>query len=150
MKNPWVKKQIAQELKERRKALKITGRRVLEELAKIAFSNMQNYIGISDAGEPFLDFSELNPDQAAAIQEITSEVYVEPVPDDGEDVEETLEPQPHGGGLKRRRLQTVNVKRTKFKLAAKTPALELLGKNLKLFHDTEVEHKGKLTVVVDL
>lgn len=152
MKEPWVKAELRRALKERKKRLKLTAERFDQELAKIAFANMQDYITVNDEGDVHLDFSAMDRDQAAAVQEITSEVYLEAAPDaeGDDDVEESLEPQALGGALKRRKLQTVNVKRTKFKLHSKTQALLLVGKRLKLLKDFEVEHSGKVTVVMDL
>jgi phage terminase small subunit len=154
MKDPWVKAEIARYRRERKQRLRLTAESFDEELAKIAFANMQDYITVNGMGDVHLDFSAMDRDQAAAVQEITSEVYVEPAPVSEEDqaetaVSEELEPQPQGGALKRRKLETVNVKRTKFKLHSKVAALELVGKRLCLLKET-VEHSGKVTVVVDL
>ncbi len=41
--------------------------RITRELALLGFANMADYISITPAGEPVLDLSELNRDQAAAI-----------------------------------------------------------------------------------
>lgn len=101
------------------KRLEITKERVLEELAKIGFANMQDYIAISGDGTSFdVDFSKLTREQAAAIQEITVDAT-------------------GGVGDGERR----QVLRTRFKLAEKRGALELMGKYLKLFTD-KVESSG--------
>lgn len=106
-----VKSEVERILAERTKKLNISAEKVLGELAKMAFSNMQDYIRIQN-GEAYIDLSTLTREQAAAIQEITSEVYTEGRGEDARDI-----------------------KRTKFKLAEKRGALELLGKHLKLFTD---------------
>ena len=97
----------------------IAATRVLEELAKLAFANMADYMRVGPGGDPVLDFSKLTRDQAAALVEVTVEDYVD---GRGEDARQ--------------------VRRVKFKLASKLVALELLGKHLGLFKD-RVEHTGK-------
>ena len=101
----------------------ITSARVLEEIARMAFSNMEDYIGVNDGGSPYVDLSVVkgNRQKMAAIQEVTSETYTEREGDD-----------------------FVPVKKTKIKLADKRANLDLLGKYLKVFSegtpspDTEV------------
>jgi phage terminase small subunit len=88
----------------------IEAHRVLVELGKLAFSNMQDFIAVQDDGSAVVDLKNLTRDQSAAIQEITVEEYIE------------------GGGEDAR-----DVKRTKFKLADKRGALQDLAKYLKLF-----------------
>jgi phage terminase small subunit len=79
----------------------------------MGFANMQDYIVINKkTGSASLDFSKLTPNQAAAIQELTTEEFVERT---------TGKPR--------------TVRRTRFKLADKRGALELLGKHKKLFTD---------------
>lgn len=97
--------------------LEITSERVLSELAKLAFSNMGDFVEPNEDGTQLVpNFLGLTREQMAAIQEIK--------------VDETG----GSGDGKRERVQ-----RTSFKLAAKTPNLELLGKHLKLFTE-KIEH----------
>ena len=105
---------------ERAKRLDITADRVLEELSRMAFANMLDYMGVQQNGSAFVDLSKLTREQAAAIQEITVDEYTE------------------GRGEEARQ-----VKRTRFKLADKRGSLELLGKHLKIFTD-KVEHSGQV------
>ncbi|MCK0923723.1 terminase small subunit [Acinetobacter pittii] len=91
---------------------KITQDRVMRELEKIGFSNMLDYITITNEGDPVTDFSTLTRDQAAAISEIVVEEYTEGRGDDAR-----------------------NVKRTKFKLSDKRSALVDMGKHLGMFKD---------------
>lgn len=86
----------------------VTAERVIRELALIGFANMMDYMSL-EGGDARVDFSKLDRDQAAAIQEITVET-----------VGTTTEDKPA-------------IVRTKFKLASKQGALELLGKHLSLF-----------------
>jgi phage terminase small subunit len=93
--------------------LDVKAERVIEELARLAFSNMADYMEIDAEGKPIgLNISKLSRDQAAAIQEISEDTT-------------------GGAGDGERRL----VLRTKFKLADKIKALELLGRHLALFQD---------------
>lgn len=95
---------------ERLARVELTGDMVIAELRKIGFANMQDYMSSTEDGDPFLDFSMLTRDQAAALQEVTVEAYTD---GKGEEAKQ--------------------VKRVKFKLADKRAALVDLGKHLKLF-----------------
>jgi phage terminase small subunit len=118
--NSRVKRLIDQYVTKRASKLEIKADKVLEELARLGFANMHDYIKVQDS-DAYIDFSALTRDQAAAIQEITVEEYTE------------------GKGEDKR-----NIKRTKFKLHDKRGPLELIGKNLKMFTD-KVEHSGEVT-----
>jgi phage terminase small subunit len=102
--------EVAQEARAQRTG--VTADRVVAELAKIGFANMADYLRANPGGDPYLDFSALSRDQAAALQEVTVEDYVE------------------GRGEEKR-----DVKRVKFKLADKRAALVDLGRHLGLFVD---------------
>jgi phage terminase small subunit len=97
----------------------IEATRVLDELAKLAFANMADYMRVGPDGDPVLDFSKLTRDQAAALVEVTVEDYLD------------------GRGEDARK-----VRRVRFKLADKRGALVDLGKHLGLFKD-RVEHSGR-------
>ena len=88
----------------------ITVDRVVRELSLIGFSNMSDFIKVQPDGSAYVDLSGLTRDKAAAISEVTSEVYME---GSGEDAKA--------------------VKRTKFKLSDKRAALVDLGKHLGMF-----------------
>ena len=96
----------------RAKRTEITADSVLKELAKLGFANMQDYIRTTDDGDAFVDLSELDRDQAAAISEVTSEDYLE---GRGEDARQ--------------------IRRTKIKLSDKRAALVDIGKHLGMFID---------------
>lgn len=108
---------------ERAKRLEISADRVLEELALIGFANMGDYMRAGPDGDPFLDFSALTRDQAAALAEVTVEDFKDGRGDDARDV-----------------------RRIKFKLADKRAALVDLGKHLKLFTE-KVEHAGGVRMI---
>lgn len=124
---PDILAEIAEQQSRRLQRLGITADAVLEEIAKIAFSNMLDYVSITPTGEARVDLSKLTREQAAAISEIT--------------VEEFMERTGEGdSGLEK-------VKRTKFKLADKRAALVDLGRHLKLFTEkVKVEGTLKLDI----
>jgi phage terminase small subunit len=119
LRNAKVSKLIDDLTAERAKKLGLTADRVLEELSRMAFSNMLDYVTVKD-GDAYVDLSKLTREQASAIQEITVDEYTE------------------GRGEQARQ-----VKRTRFKLADKRGSLELIGKHLKIFTD-KVEHSGQI------
>ena len=93
--------------------LELTDQKVAEELSRMAFSNMADYMRIDEDGKPTgLDLDQITRDQAAAIQEISEDAT-------------------GGSGDGERKL----IIRTKFKLADKGRALELLGRHLGMFQD---------------
>lgn len=100
-------------LSKRAAKTEIKAERVIEELQRIAFSNMADYMEIDSSGKPIgLDLRKLTRDQAACIQEIS-------------------EDSTGGSGDGERRL----VIRRKFKLADKLKANELLCRHLGMFND---------------
>jgi phage terminase small subunit len=80
---------------------------------------MADYMRAGPSGDPFLDFSSLTRDQAAALVEVTVDDYVD------------------GRGENAR-----DVRRVKFKLADKRAALVDLGRHLGIFRD-RMELTGK-------
>jgi phage terminase small subunit len=90
----------------------ITADRVLTELAKLGFANMADYMVSGPNGDPYLDFSALSREQAAALQEVSVEDFID---GRGEDARQ--------------------VKRVKFKLADKRAALVDIGRHLGMFKE---------------
>jgi len=90
----------------------VTVERIVGELAKIGFANMQDYMRATPGGDPYLDFSKLTRDQASALAEVTVDDFVD------------------GRGQDARA-----VRRVKFKLHDKRAALVDLGRNLGMFQD---------------
>lgn len=108
--------------------LEITQERVVAELAKIGFANMADYMRAGPDGDPFLDFSKLTRDQAAALAEVTVEDFKDGRGEDARDV-----------------------RRVKFKLADKRAALVDIGKHLGMFKDrVEVSGPGGTAVQVEV
>ena len=62
---------IQEQMDARENRTLITADKVLEELAKIGFSNLADYIQVRRDGTAYVDLSELTREQAAAVQEIT-------------------------------------------------------------------------------
>lgn len=119
LKKPEIQKAIQDAQQKRSERTEITQDRVLQELAKIGFSNMMDYVTPTDSGDLVTDFSKLTRDQAAAISEVTVEEYVEGKGDAARDV-----------------------KRVKFKLSDKRAALVDMGRHLGMFKD-KVEVTGE-------
>jgi phage terminase small subunit len=103
---------IQQAKEARSKRVEISQDSVLNEIAKLGFANMLDYITVQPDGTAFVDLTKLTREQAAAIQEITTEEYTEGKGDDAREV-----------------------RKVKLKLADKKGSLELLGKHLALFTD---------------
>jgi len=100
----------------------VTAERIVEELAKIGFANMLDYITIGSNGDPFVDLSKLSRDQASAIAEVTVEDFVD---GRGEDARV--------------------VRKIKFKLHDKRASLVDLGRHIGMFKE-RVELDGQVTV----
>jgi phage terminase small subunit len=119
LRNPKVAARVTQIRAEHRKRHDVTVDRILDELACIGFANMRDYLELTEDGVARVDLSTLTRDQAAAINEVNVEVYME---GKGEDA------QP--------------VKRIKFKLHDKRAALVDMGRHLGMFKEVH-EHTGK-------
>jgi phage terminase small subunit len=112
---------------ERSRRTEITADRVLAEYGKLAFANMADYMRATPGGDPYLDFSGLTRDQAAALAEVTVEDYVEGRGDDAR-----------------------QVKRVKFKLGDKLHALDSVARHLGMFKERhEVTGKEGAPLVGD-
>src|SRR5690606_29701676 len=94
----------------------VTRARIIEELASIRFANMADYMSPNGEGDPYVDFSTLTREQAAALAEVTVEDFKD------------------GRGADAR-----EVRRIKFKLHDKLAALDRLGKATRLFADRRDE-----------
>lgn len=115
---PHVAAAIAARQAQIAKKFEITQEMVIAELALIGFANMSDYMRPGKDGDPYLDFSGLTREQAAALAEVTVEDFKDGRGEDARDV-----------------------RRVKFKLADKRAALVDLGKHLGLFKE-QVEHTG--------
>ena len=128
LKKPEIAEAIAEARKAIEEKLDITVDMIVRELAKLGFSNMLDYTRITDDGLLAADLSNLTPDRAAAITEVTCESV--PIPGGTE------------GGV---------VTKTKIKLADKRAALVELGKHLGMFKRVgdSAEHPLHVVEVTD-
>lgn len=118
LRNVQVRKEVDRRQGKLAERYEVTQERIIAELAKLGFANMQDYMRASPDGDPYLDFSALTREQAAALTEVTVEDFKDGRGEDARDV-----------------------RRVKFKLADKRAALVDLGKYLGIFKD-RVEHTG--------
>jgi len=129
LRNANVQAEIERSLAKTAQKLDLSAEKVLSELSKLAFSNMQDYIVVSDDGYAYADLSKMTREQAAAIQEITTDSYTERTGEGDE---------------------TRVVKKCKFKLAEKRGCLELLGRYLKLFGDKSDNQPIAIQVITNV
>jgi phage terminase small subunit len=123
LRKPQIAEAIAGARAKLAERLEVTSARIVTELAKLGFANMADYMRANPGGDPYLDFSRLTRDQAAALAEVTVDDFVD------------------GRGENARQ-----VKRVRFKLHDKQAALVNLGRHLGIFADRHViegsiEHK---------
>lgn len=103
---PVIQQAIADRRAELAERYRITPERILDEYAKIAFANIEDFTSRNgDNDDLFCDFTGADYEHMAAVSEITTEVYTE---GRGEDAE--------------------RVKRTRFKLHDKKGALDSIAK----------------------
>lgn len=100
------------------KRLDITAEKVVQEFAKIGFSNIQDYI---EVGNEVMDLKTIEPEKAAAVESITTSVTE------------------FGSGAS----AGTKTKRT-FKLHSKVSALENLGKHLGIFEKDNSQQAGNV------
>lgn len=100
------------------KRLDITAEKVVQEFAKIGFSNIQDYI---EAGNEVMDLKTIEPEKAAAVESITRSVTE------------------FGSGAS----AGTKTKLT-FKLHSKVSALENLGKHLGIFEKDNNQQAGNV------
>lgn len=105
----------------------VTAERIVAELAKLGFANMQDYMRVDGEGTPRLDFGSLSRDQAAALAEVTVDEYMARDPD---------------GADEDGKPRMIPARKVKFKLADKRASLVDLGRHLGMFVDKH-EHTGK-------
>ena len=111
LRNVKVAEAVAKGQAKRAEKLEISADMIAQELRLLGFSNMQDFMRTGENGEPYLDFSGLTREQAAALAEVTVEDFVDGRGEDARDV-----------------------RRVKFKLTDKRAALVDLAKLLGLGH----------------
>lgn len=120
MKRPLIQAAIAERMAAAMDRLEISADRILREVAKIAFSNIGDYVRITAEGEPYVDLSDVNSDQLAAVAEVTVEDFKDGRGDEARDV-----------------------KRVKFKLHDKLNGLDKLMRYRGLYAPEKLEVTGK-------
>ena len=83
---PDIAQAIAAGQRARSTHLGTTADDIARELAKLGFANMADYLTVGEDGQPTLDWSQLTRDQAAALQEVTVDEYVDGAGDDAREV----------------------------------------------------------------
>lgn len=76
---PAVRAAIDEKLRERALRAEVAGQAIVAELAKLAFSNILDYVTVGEGGVPAFDFAALTRDQGAAIQTLTIDYWREPI-----------------------------------------------------------------------
>lgn len=104
-----IQKKVQKLLDARRVRTEVKADEIIQEIKKMAFSNMADYMTPDNEGGAFVDLSNLTRDQAAAITQLEVESYWD------------------------KDLKKI-VKKIKFKLADKYKGQELLGKHIKMFN----------------
>lgn len=121
LRKPNIAQAIAYAKEKRSVRTQVTADRVIEELAKLAFSNIKN---LYDEKGDLLSVHELGDEVAASLQEVT---------------EDSLKGGDDG---------SVTTVRRKYKLSDKKASLELLGRHLSIFTDN-VNLNNKIQIVMD-
>jgi phage terminase small subunit len=112
LRHPGIRAAIAEEQRPRLERLDMDAADVLHELARIARSNVLDYMRLGAEGEPIVDFSGLDRDRASALSEVTVEDFA------------------IGRGADKR-----DVRRIKFRLHDKLSALDKLAKHYGLLRE---------------
>lgn len=101
----------------RAKRTDITQDRVLNELAKVGFASMRNFIYIDASGEPVINMTDTPPDELDALSEVQTETRYERDPD--------------GEGEMR------PIRKVKIKLHDKLAALDKIARHLGMYKDAQ-------------
>jgi hypothetical protein len=126
LQKPYIQEYIEFIRSELKQCMVMDSKSVLQELAHLARSNMADFYIINEDGMPEFDLSGLTAEQSASISEMTISTSVD-----------KLDPENRF------------VRDVKVKLAPKTPALELVGKNLKMWTDVvESTSKADLSAII--
>ena len=106
---------------------------IIEELTKVAFSNIKHYLNIKDDEVYFKDFADITDEQAAAVESVKVMKKIIKGKKEGDD--------------------DVEIQATQFKLCSKLNALEQLGKHLGIYDKDNQQRTPKevfkLLVLID-
>jgi len=120
MQKPAIVAAIAEAKDARSQRTQVTTDRVVEELAKIGFSNLLDFFRITTDGEPYVDLSTVTREQAAVLAELQVDDFLEGRGDDAREV-----------------------RRVKVKLHDKLKALEQLAKHLGIADKVDITSGGE-------
>jgi phage terminase small subunit len=123
LQRPMVQAAIAERAREISAKFEVTTNSVMKEVAAVAFANMGNYLHITENGDPYIDLSNCNYEQLAAISEVTVEDFTEGRGDNARDV-----------------------RRVKLKLHSKMDALDKLMKFFSLYAPEKIDVNVNATV----
>ncbi len=124
LKDPLIIAEIERYRASRADKFQVSTDRIIAELCKVAFSNLDDYVTLQQDGTPLIDCSETGREEMAALAEITQDTYTERI-GSGQDAEFTP------------------VKKTKIKLHSKVQALEQLSRIFKMYGVEGLD--GKMT-----
>lgn len=111
----------------REERTEITQDMVVNELAKIGFANIGDFVRVTSKGDPFIDLSGMTRDQSAALSEVTVEDFTDGRGEDARDV-----------------------RRVKVKLCDKKGALVDLGKHLGMFRGDANDSDEPMPIKVEI
>lgn len=127
LRKPEIQKAVQAAMERRAKKNEITADMIVRELAKIGFANLGDYLRRTSDGEPFVDLSNMTPEQSAALSEVTVEDFTD------------------GRGPDAR-----EVRRVKVKLCDKRAALVDLGKHIGMFRGDTGDDDAPMPVKVEI
>lgn len=115
MLDPRVQAEIKRLMDARSKRTEISADRVVQELAKVGFASMRQFIRVDHEGQPVIDLSDTPDDDLDALSEVSTETVLES----------------RGGGKNPPPPDVI--RKTKIKLHDKLGALKALGDHLGVF-----------------
>lgn len=116
LRKPQIQERIQKLQSKRNKRLEITADRVLAEYARIGFASVKSFTNVTSGGDPFIDLSNMDEDEWAAVSEIQVDDYTD------------------GRGEYAR-----DVKKVKVKLHDKLKALDAMAKHVGVGQEQEKE-----------
>ena len=70
LRNAKVRAELSQVTEQRLERLEVTADAVIQELAKVAFANMKDYLSVREDGSIYVDVSQITPVQAAGLADL--------------------------------------------------------------------------------
>lgn len=82
LKKPEIESTVQRLMFERSDATKVTAEQVIDELAKVAFASVKDFLKVDDDGTPYIDVSSMNERQWAAVADVQVDEYIDGRGDD--------------------------------------------------------------------